>query len=364
VFEGIEEINGQALSDKVLTGTRNCFACPIACGRGTEIKDGPWEGHEGEGPEYETVNVFGGMCYVADMNAVTMANFLCNEYGLDAISTGSSIAFSMECYEKGILTKEMTGGLELNFGDGALLVDLVEKIGRREGIGDFIAEGTKRMSEKLGHGSEAFAMHVKGLELPAYDPRAAKICGLGYALANRGGCHMAGYVQGPTFIDTPWLLVDDSKIEDVFVANPKEAKVLVDLENALTLFDCIGGCKFMGFLLPAQEYADLIAAATGWNFTVEEFRKGGERIYNLARSYCVREGISRKDDILPKRLYDDPLPDGPAKGMVIERDTLEAMKDAYYEFRKWDKETGKPSIERLNELGLEFLLKDVWPTGK
>ena len=360
-FEGIEEINGQALTDKVLTDKMNCFSCPIACGRGSEIKEGEWKGHKGEGPEYESVNTLGGMCAVSDMNAVTMANFLCNEYGLDTISAGSSIGFAMECYEKGILTKDVTGGMEINFGDGKVVVDLVEKIGKREGIGDLLAEGTKRMSEKLGQGSEAFAMHVKGLELPAYDPRAAKICGLGYVTANRGGDHMAGYVQGPTFIDTPWLLVEDSKIKDVFVADPKEAKVLVDLENALTLFDCIGGCKFMGFLQPAQDYVDLIVNATGWDFTVEEFRKSGERIYNMIRSYCVREGISREDDILPKRLMEEPLPEGAAKGMVIDSKTLEGMKDAYYEFRNWDKETGKPGREKLEELGLEFLVRDVWP---
>jgi aldehyde:ferredoxin oxidoreductase len=339
----------------------NCFACPIACGRGSEIRDGEWKGHKGEGPEYESVNTLGGMCAVSDMNAITMANFMCNEYGLDTISAGSCIAFAMECYERGILTNEMTGGLEIKFGDGKVLVDLVEKIGKREGIGDMLAEGTKRMSEKLGQGSGAFAMHVKGLELPAYDPRAAKICGLGYVTANRGGDHMAGYVQGPTFIDTPWLLVEDSKIEDVFVANPKEAKVLMDLENALTLFDCIGGCKFMGFLQPAQDYVDLIVNTTGWDFTVEEFRKSGERIYNMIRSYCIREGINREDDILPKRLMEEPLPEGAAKGMVIDLKTLEAMKDAYYEFRDWDKGTGKPGREKLEELGLEFLVKDVWP---
>lgn len=360
VFDGIEEINAQGLTDKVLVSKINCFACPIACGRGTEIKEGPWKGHKGEGPEYETVNTLGAMCGVSDMNAITMANYLCNEFGLDTISAGASIAFAMECYEKRILTKEQTGGIELKFGDENLLVELVEKIAKREGIGDLLAEGTKRMSEKLGQGSENFAMHVKGLELPAYDPRAAKICGLGYVTANRGGDHITGFVQGPTFIDTPWLLVDDSKIADVFTADPKEAKVLVDLENALTLFDCIGGCKFMGLLQPAEDYVNLIINATGWDFSVDEFRKSGERIYNLIRSFCVREGITRADDTLPKRLLEEPLPEGPAKGMVIEPDTLEMMKDAYYEFRGWDKETGKPTPEKLRELGLDSVIEDLW----
>jgi len=360
VFEQIEEVNGQALTDKVFIKGVSCFACPIACGRGTEIKEGSWEGNHGEGPEYETVNTFGAMCGISDLNAITMANYLCNEYGLDTISAGSTIAFAMECYEKGILNKAMTGGMELKFGDEKLIVDMIHKIAGREGIGDLLAEGTKRVSEKLRQGSEHFAMHVKGLELPAYDPRAAKITGLGYVTANRGGDHITAYVQGPTFIDTPFLVVEDSKIEDPFVVNPKEAKVVVDLENALTMFDCIGACKFMGILMPAEEYVDLIAAATGWNFGVDDFRKSGERIYNLMRVFCVREGINREADSLPKRLMEDPLPEGPAKGMVIEKDMLELLKDAYYEIRGWDKKTGKPTVEKLKELELDDLIEDIW----
>jgi aldehyde:ferredoxin oxidoreductase len=360
VFEQIEEVNGQALTDKIFVKGVSCFACPIACGRGTEIKEGPWEGNHGEGPEYETVNTFGAMCGVSDLNAITMANYLCNEYGLDTISAGSTIAFAMECYEKGILNKTITGGVELKFGDEKLIVDLVHRIARREGIGDLLAEGTRSVSEKLRQGSEHFAMHVKGLELPAYDPRAAKITGLGYVTANRGGDHITAYVQGPTFIDTPFLVVEDSKIEDPFVANPKEVKVVVDLENALTMFDCIGACKFMGILLPAEDYVDLIAAATGWNLGVDDFRKSGERIYNLMRVFCVREGNTRESDILPRRLMEDPLPGGPSKGMVIEKETLEMLKDAYYEIRGWDKETGKPTVEKLKELDLDDLIEDVW----
>jgi aldehyde:ferredoxin oxidoreductase len=153
--------------------------------------------------------------------------------------------------------------------------------------------------------------------------------------------------------------VEDSKIEDPFVANPREAKVVVDLENALTMFDCIGACKFMGILLPAEEYVDLIAAATGWNFGVGDFRKSGERIYNLMRVFCAREGITRKADSLPRRLMEDPLPDGPAKGMLLDKDVLETLKDAYYEIRGWDKETGKPTLEKLKELELDDLIEDI-----
>jgi len=360
-FEAIEEINAQALADKVLEDRVNCFACPIACGRGTRIREGKWEGHKGEGPEYETTNTLGAQCGVKDMNAITMANYLCNEYGLDTISAGSTIAFAMECYEKGILTDQETGGLKLQFEDGDLVVDLVEKIAKREGVGDLLAEGSRKMAEKLGKGAERFAVNVKGLELPAYDPRAAKIVGLSYVMANRGGDHVTSVVISPTFIDSPVLLVENSHIEDAWEANPEEAKIVVDLENAAGVFDCIGGCKFMGLLLYAEDYVDLVASATGWDFDVEEFRKSGERIYNLARAFCIREGVNRDADILPPRLMEDPLPEGPAEGMVIERETLEKMKDAYYNFRGWDPKTGYPTPEKLKELDLEEIIQDIWP---
>jgi aldehyde:ferredoxin oxidoreductase len=359
VFEGIDEINAQAIMDTVFVDGISCFACPITCGRRTEIKEGKWKGDKGEGPEYESTNTLGSMCGVSDINAITKANYLCNEYGLDTISTGATIAFAIECFEKGILTKDQTGGLEITFGDGETVVSLVEKIALREGIGDLLALGTRAMAERLGQGSEKFAMQVKGLELPAYDSRAAKITGLGYVTANRGGDHMTGYIQGPTFIDVPFLIVEDSSIRDPFQANPEEAHILVDMENAMAVLDAFGGCKFMGMLLPVDELIELFENATGWSFTEEDFRKAGERIYNLTRAACIREGVSREDDLLPERLMSEPLPDGPAKGMVNDREMLDLMKDAYYDFRGWDLETGIPTKEKLSELDLEDLIPDL-----
>jgi aldehyde:ferredoxin oxidoreductase len=362
-FDAIEAVNAMAMTDEVLVDGVSCFACPVICGRKTEIRAGRWQGHRGEGPEYETTNTLGAMCGVSDLNAITMANYRCNALGLDTISTGSSIAFAMECYEKGILRPEATEGLALPFGDGELVVDLVDMIARREGIGNLLAEGTRAMSRRLGQGSERFAMHVKGLELPAYDPRAAKICGLGYVTANRGGDHITAFVVGPTFIDVPFLLVDDSRIRDPFVAQPDEARVVVDMEDALTVLDALGGCKFMGILLTADDMVGLIEAATGWTFGVDEFRTTGARIYTLMRAYCVQEGITRHQDTLPERLLSDPLPDGPAQGMVIERETLERMKDAYYALRGWDPATGIPTPETLRALGLDDLVPRLWGGG-
>lgn len=359
-FENIENVNAQAMTEQVLVEGVRCFACPVACGRGTEIRQGKWQGVQGEGPEYETANTLGALCGVDDLNAITMANYRCNEYGLDTISTGASIAFAMECYQHGLLTSERTGGIALEFGDGDLVVDLVELIGRREGIGDLLANGSLRMAEQLGGDSEHFAMHVKGLELPAYDPRAAKITGLGYVTACRGGDHMNAYIQGPTFIDVPFLIVEESSIRDPFIADPQEARIVIDMENALSVLDALGGCKFMGVLLSANEIVDLVRAATGWDFSLDEFRKCGERIQNMARAYCAREGLRREQDILPGRLMFDPLPDGPAQGMVIDRSSLEKMKDTYYEMRGWDLASGVPTPTKLSELDLDYLIPQLW----
>lgn len=359
IYDQIDEVNAQALIDQVFVEGVSCFACPVTCGRGSEIREGKWKGRKGEGPEYETADMFGANCGISDMNAITMANYLCNDYGLDTISTGSTIAFAMECYQKGILSRAEAGDLEIRFGDSDLVIDLVQKIATRQGVGDLLAEGSRIMAEKLGQGSSFFAMNVKGLELPAYDPRAAKITGLGYVTANRGGDHITGYIQLPTFVDMPMLIIDESQIKDPFVADPEEAKVLVDLENALTVFDAIGACKFMGILLTAEDFTALISHATGWDFGVKDFRQAGERIYNLMRAYCVREGISRENDMLPSRLLQEPLAEGPAEGMLVEQEKLERMKDAYYAFRGWEVATGIPTAEKLAELDLADLVPEL-----
>jgi aldehyde:ferredoxin oxidoreductase len=357
----VEEINGEALNEKVLVEAVGCFACPIKCGRGTEIRKGPYAGQKGEGPEFETMAFFGSMCDNSDIESITMANYLCNDYGLDTISCGSTIAFTMECFEKGILTKEDAGGLEIRFGDSDTIIELVHKIAKREGIGDLLAEGTRIMAQKLGQDSERFAMHVKGLELPAYDSRAAKITGLAFATANRGGDHITAYVQGPTFLASPFLVIEESEIEDPLKENPEETKIVKDLEDALTVFDAVGFCKFMGLASDAQEISDIIASVSGREFGVEDFRKAGERIYNIERAFNIREGLTQTDDTLPLRLLEDPLPEGPAEGHV---NNLEILLDPYYEFRGWDKTTGKPTPEKLKELDLEDVIGQIYEGEK
>ena len=354
VFPGADNINGTAINEKILTERKPCFACPIACGRLSEIKTGPYAS-KGEGPEYESLGSFGSMCGIDNLEAITLAHFLCNEYGLDVISTGSTIAYAIECYEKGVLTKKDTGGLELKFGDPDVMIELVHKIAKREGVGNLLAEGTKIVSEKLNKGTERFAMHVKGLEMPAYDPRAAKITGLAFATANRGGCHITAYVEGPTFMAMPFLIIEESDVGDLLQEIPETAKIVKDMEDAFAVFDAVGGCKFMGMVLTVEDWATLIANLTGWKFTASDFRRTGERIYNFERAFNVREGLTRADDTLPKRLLEEPLPEGPAEGQVV---NLDPLLDAYYEFRGWDK-NGKPTPEKLKELGLDWLTKEI-----
>ncbi|MHA2298359.1 MAG: aldehyde ferredoxin oxidoreductase family protein [Candidatus Hodarchaeales archaeon] len=346
-----EKINGEAINETILVDRKACYACPIACGRIAETK-GKYAS-KGEGPEYESIGSLGTMCDIDDLNAITYAHFLCNEYGIDTITAGSTIAFAMECYEKGMITKDDTGGVEINFGDPDIMIELVHKISKREGFGNLLAEGSRAVSAKVGKGSERFAMHVKGLEMPAYDSRAAKLTGLAYATSNRGGCHITAYIEGPTFLSMPFLIVDDADVGDVLQEIPETAKVVKDFEDAFGVFDAIGGCKFMGMVLTADDWAILISKLLGIAFTADDFRKTGERIYNLERMYSVREGVTRADDTLPKRLLEEPMPEGPAKGHVV---NLEPLLNAYYGYRGWDKSTGKPTPEKLKELGLDWLL--------
>jgi aldehyde:ferredoxin oxidoreductase len=347
--EQYEKINGEAINETILVEEKACFACPISCGRISEIKEGKYKS-KGEGPEYESIGAFGSMCEVYDLNAITKAHFLCNEYGIDTISAGATISFTMEAVEKGILTDTM--GSTIQFGDSDAIINLVHLIAKREGIGDLLAEGSKYMSEKLGQGSQRFAMHVKGLELPAYDSRAAKITGLAYATANRGGDHITAYIEGPAFMSMPFLIVNEGEVdEDGLKEIPEEARVVKEYEDAFGIFDALSGCKFMGMVLTGDDWADLIQSLLGYEFTEADFRLTGERIYNLERAFNIREGLTRADDTLPKRLLEDPLPDGPAEGQTV---NLDPMLNAYYQYRGWDTD-GRPTTETLDRLGLSWI---------
>jgi aldehyde:ferredoxin oxidoreductase len=336
-FPTADHISGETMVKKTLIKNKGCGACPIDCGRVTEIREGKYQGDHGEGPEYETAWSLGAMCGVDDLNAVTKAHYLCDEYGLDGISAGVTIACAMELFEKGHLPSTDVP-FPLKFGDGDAVVELIKLMGAREGIGDLLAEGSYRLAEHYGH--PEFSMSVKKQEIPAYDPRGVKGIGLEYATSNRGACHVRGYTIAPEVLGTPMQvdrLTYDGKAE--------LTKLFQDLTAAV---DSSGACLFTTFGMEAGNYAELLKTATGFPYDDKELLLAGERIWNLERLFNIKAGLTKEDDTLPTRLLEEPIPSGPSEGEVNE---LSKMLPEYYQVRGWDSD-GKPTKERLKELGL------------
>ncbi len=354
-FPEAEKISGVRMAETILVGKKACFACPVACGRYIRISEGPYAPLEGYGPEYETIAALGSLCMNDNLESIAKANDLCNRFGLDTISVGATIAFAMECYEKGIITKDDTGGVELSWGNHEAIIKMIELIGRREGFGAILSEGSKRAAEKIGKGAERYAMHVKGLELPMHSPYRFKEMGLQYAVSERGACHLRGFSMLPARgILFPELGLN--KKLDGFTIEGK-AHVVKIMQDACRVVDALGICKFIAFFggIPLKSLAELYTAVTGWETTLEELMKAGERIWMLQRVFNVRMGVKREDDTLPKRFLEEPMVEGAAKGQTVE---LEPMLEEYYAERGLDKE-GKPKKEKLKELNLDFAIKFV-----
>lgn len=329
-----DQISGETISKTILTKKHACFRCPIACGRVVRLKDG----REVGGPEYETVWAFGADCEVYDLDAISEANYWCNEYGLDTISTGTTIAAAMELYQRGYIKEEeiVSDGLSLKFGDPEAIVGWTIKIGKREGFGNKLAEGSYRLCSL--YGVPELSMTVKRLELPAYDPRGVQGHGLVYATSNRGGCHVRGYVISAEILGIPQKL-------DRFSTENKAywAKLFQDLTAVI---DSLGMCLFTSFALTLKDYTELINAVCGTDHTEETLLKAGERIYNLERLFNLKAGIDPSQDTLPKRLLEEPIPEGPSQGQVHK---LKEMLSEYYKIRGWD-EKGYPKEETLKSL--------------
>ena len=334
-----EKISGETLAETYLVKRRACWGCPIGCGRVTSVKSGPFQILNTEGPEYESIWALGSSTGVKDLDAVVKANHYCNEFGMDPISLGSTIAAAMELNEKGYIPKEDLQGLDLRFGNSAALVEAVWRTAYKAGFGKYLALGSKRLCEIYGH--PEISMSVKGLEMPAYDPRGIKGIGLNYATANRGGCHVTGYTVSPEVLGIP---------EKIDPLTPEgKAKWVKIFQDLTCVVNSTVNCLFVTFALGAKDYAELLTAVTGWNLTEQEILKIGERIYNLERVILNKYGFDGKDDTLPKRLLEEPMPEGPAKGQVVE---LEKMKEEYYKLRGWV--NGIPTTEKLKELEIEL----------
>jgi len=335
-FESAEQISGETMAERILVRPRACVACPIACGRVTAIKGGPFESR-GDGPEYETVWSLGADVGVGDLAAVSKANYICNELGMDTISAGATIACAMELFEKGVITQEQTG-CPLRFGNAEAVVDMMTKIGYRQGFGDALAEGAARLAERFGR-PELF-MGAKRQEFPAYDPRGTFGMGLQYATSNRGGCHVRGYLIAPEILGIP-------EKADPHTAQGKAA-LCIGFQDLTAALDSSGMCLFVTFSLGGPELVAMLNAATGFDYDVEGLMQAGERIWNLERLFNQRAGFGRKDDTLPERLLHEPMPAGPAEGKTV---PLEAMLAEYYRLRGWDAQ-GQPTEEKLAALGL------------
>jgi len=332
-FEAADQASGEALAEKYLTGRDTCYRCPIACGRYCRADD-----VEGGGPEYETLWAYSADCGVSDLAAVIKANKWCNEYGLDTISAGATIACAMEMYEKGILKSDEVDGPPLQFGSGEAIVEWTRKMGAGEGLGGKLAMGSYRLADM--YGAAELSMTVKKQELPAYDPRGIQGHGLEYATSNRGGCHVRGYLISAEILGVPEKL-DPLSLEGKAVW----AKLFQDLTAVI---DSLGLCLFTSFALGIDDYRDLFNAIVGESWSSAEMLTAGERIWNLERVFNLKAGIGPDQDTLPRRLLDEPISDGPSKGHVHR---LDVLLPEYYRERGWS-EDGVPTSEKLAELAL------------
>lgn len=356
---------GEELYDKFfekhLVKNNGCYrGCPIACGRIADVKSGKFQTPAHEGSEYESLTAFTAFVLNENIEAAIHSTYLCNEYGIDTISAGALIAFAMECYENDILTKADIGDMDLSWGNPDVLPELVRMISLREGIGDILAEGVKVASEKIGKGSEEFAIHGKGLEAPAHDPRSGKALAVTYGTASRGLCHiqpLEGMAYDSGKLDwglTKYGIPDPNSVERW--DEKGKGQIVKVLQDGLVLPDILNTCKFFMYAgITLDNLAELLSASTGWDINGRDLLEVGERVLNLQRLFNIREGLSRKDDILPERIKQKP-----AFGFYEKEDQcairdFEGMLDEYYEARKWDINTGMPSKEKLKELGLEEL---------
>jgi aldehyde:ferredoxin oxidoreductase len=346
VFEGAENISGEYLNERFVAKIDGCATCAMRCEHIAVVPEGPYKGTTTR-VEYEPLWAFGPHCGVDKLDAIIKAMDLCNYYGLDNLSTGNIVGFAMDCYKHGILTKEDTDEVDLHFGNPEAVVEMVHKIGKREGLGDILAEGVMRASEKIGKGAEKYANHIKGLEMTGYDIRGLKTTAMGFAVSFRGADHNRHGAYG----------FDLKGKVDRFKVEKGRAKLVIPIEDLYAVIDSLIVCKFSRgtYYKGFEDLANYYTLVTGIEITAEELRKAGKRINNLGRLFNIREGFTRKDDHLPPKVMSTPIPDDTvSKGSYITQKELDFMLDDYYSHRGWTRE-GVPTLEKLKELGLEDL---------
>jgi aldehyde:ferredoxin oxidoreductase len=345
-FETAEKVSGETLNERYIAKIIACNSCAMRCEHEAVIRDGPFKGTMAR-MEYDNIWALGPNCGVDKLDAIIKAAELCNYYGLDAQSTGVTISFLMDCHEKSILTHEELGGIDAHFGNAEALLQLIEKIGKREGIGEILADGVKVAAQKIDKDSEKLAQNIKGLEVTGYDLRCLKTAALGFAVSFRGADHNR---SGAYTLDIAGK-VDRMKSEK------GRGKLVKDSEDIYALIDSFIICKNARGTLYKElaDLAKLFTLVTGYEMTPQELSLAGERINTLARLINIREGLSRKDDTLPWKVMNQPIPDdGPAKGSVVTQQELDLLLDDYYQARGWTLD-GVPPKALLNKLGLEDL---------
>jgi aldehyde:ferredoxin oxidoreductase len=343
--EGAQKITGATLVESYVTGNYFCKRCIIGCGKKVEVKDGPYKGTEQSAPEYETLALMGSNCLVDDLAAIIKANELCNRYGLDTMSTGSVIAFGMEAFEKGLITKKDTEGIDLVWGNGDAVIEMVKKIGEFTGIGKLLGLGSKEAAKMLGKNAEEFAIHVKGLDFAAHDPRAYNAGAVNFATSARGACHLSGF----THVFERALVAPEIDIPEPLDRFEISGKGILTAktQDYMGMLDSLEICKFILFGgMGMSHFINWYRYVTGEEMNVTGFMKTGERIFNLKRLYNVKCGLSRKDDFLPPRILTWKKV---GEGLSPNLPPLGAMLGEYYEYRGWS-EDGIPSKEKLEEL--------------
>jgi len=364
-YEQAEALDGTTMSKTILKERDTCYACTVRCKRVVEVKEGPFtaDPHYG-GPEYETLATFGSYCGIDDLKAVAHASQLCNQYGMDTISCGATIAWAMNCFEEGILSAKDTDGLELRYGNAAAMVELTRLIGERHGLGDLLAEGSARAAQRIGRGAEDLVVAVKKQEMPAHMPQVKRSLALIYAVNPFGADHQSSEH------DPAWKSYPDRLAEIGFTLEPQPNKVLSEekvrfaltTQHSYSCMDSVNVCQFVfgpaWQLYGMQQLADAVRMITGWEVSVEELQRAGERRLNLLRAYNAREGIGREADVLPKKLR-KALVGGKSDGLFVTDEELEQAKDSYYAMSGWEVATGMPTRAKLEELELAWVADEL-----
>jgi len=369
-----ELLQGASEGTQLKTGRETCYSCAVRCKRVVEAE---WEGRsidpESGGPEYETASTFGSYCDIDDLHAISYANQLCNEYGVDTISAGATMAFAIECYEQGLISSEDTGGIELGWGNAETMITMLEHTLRREGFGDVLAEGSTRAAAHIGNDAADLVVGVKGQELPAHMPHVKPSLGVIYAVNPFGADHQSSehdpFYAPETVEGSPDKY--GTRLADIGLTDPQPEEVLNEekvrfalrSQYAYSALDTAAVCQFVfgpGWqLFGMQELADSITAVTGDETSVDDLLDLGARRLNMLRAFNAREGITREADTLPKRFFEQPLQGGPSNGVKIDRSEFEAALAMYYEQAGWDPVTGNPPRETLEELDLAWVADEI-----